>query len=195
VVRLFKWFMADIKELLKTKSGIRLDIGGGARPQPGFVNIDIQPLDGVDIVHDLEEFPWPLPDESVLIAIASHVLEHINPHKGVFINFMNEVWRILKPGGQFAFVVPYAESFGMYQDPTHCNFINEATMNYFDPLHPSGFYGFYRPKPWKIDKQTFNRAGVLECLLIKRPEDKSYQGFRRPDDITKEDFSVKSLRI
>jgi SAM-dependent methyltransferase len=184
----------DIDKLIKEKSGIRLDIGCGGNKNQGFVGIDILPLPGVDIVHDLETFPWPLPDECVTTAVASHVLEHINPHKGVFIGFMNEVWRVLKPGGQFAFVVPYAESFGMFQDPTHCNFINEATMYYFDPLHPSNFYQFYHPKPWKIISQPFSRTGVLECLLEKRPMDKSYLGTKNPVDITKEKFDVKIIR-
>ena len=183
----------NIEELLQ-KQGIRLDIGGGNNPQPGFINIDILDLPKVDIIHDLETFPWPLSDESVSIAMASHVLEHINPAKGVFVNFMNEVWRVLKPGGQFAFVVPYAESFGMYQDPTHCNFINEATMGYFDPLHPSGYYNFYHPKPWKIEKMPFSRSGVLECLLTKRPMDKSYLGEVNPSDITGERFNVQTIR-
>lgn len=185
--------MTDIDELIK-KQGIRLDIGGGNSPQPGFINIDILPLPKVDIVWDIETTPWPLPDECVSMAMASHVLEHINPAKGIFINVMNEIWRVMKPGGQFAFVVPYAESFGMYQDPTHCNFINEATMAYFDPLHPSGFYNFYHPKPWKIIKQPFSRTGVLECLLEKRPMDKSYAGQVNPNDITEEKFNVQTIR-
>lgn len=213
-----------IEELI-TDQGIRLDIGGGNNPQPGFVNIDILDLPKVDIVHNIELTPWPLPDESVSLAMASHLLEHISPapdsartdalikllvrkgvisqtesdkelgHPGsVFLNVMNEIWRILKPGGQFAFVVPYAESFGMYQDPTHINFINEATMGYFDPLHPSGYYAFYKPKPWKIIKQPFSRSGVLECLLEKRPLDKSYSGSSNPSDITQEKFDVETIR-
>lgn len=179
------------KDLLKAKSGIRLDIGGGASPNPGFVNIDILPLPQVDIVWDLEETPWPLPDECVLTAVASHVLEHINPHKGVFINVMNEIWRVLKPEGQFAFVVPHASSHGYQQDPTHCNMINETTMHYFDP-DPEGnnigqqLYGFYRPKPWKIIKQVFNPEGNLEVLLQKRRMDKSFLGIPEPTDITRE---------
>ena len=78
-------------------------------------------------------------------------LEHINPHKGVFIAVMDEIWRVLKPRAQFAFVVPHASSHGYQQDPTHCNMINETTMHYFDP-DPEGhnigqqLYGFYRPK-------------------------------------------------
>lgn len=181
----------DIDKLLKDKSGIRLDIGGGANPTPGFVNIDILPLKQVDIVHDLEETPWPLPDECVLTATASHVLEHINPHKGVFIKVMDEIWRVLKPRGQFAFVVPHVSSHGYQQDPTHCNMINETTMHYFDP-DPEGnnigqqLYGFYRPKPWKIERQYFSPEGNLEILLTKRPMDKSYLPNWEPQSLTEE---------
>lgn len=171
--------MKKVEDVLKSKSGIRLDIGGGNNPNPGFVNIDILPLPKVDIVHDLETFPWPLPDACVITATASHVLEHIDPHKGVFINFMNELWRVLKPEAQFAFVVPYGESPGFIQDPTHCNPLNETTMHYFDPdpEHKSmgmALYQFYRPKPWKIVTQYFNPVGNLEVLLEKRREDPSY---------------------
>jgi SAM-dependent methyltransferase len=182
--------MSNIKQLLKESSGIRLDIGCGASKQAGFVGIDILPLKGVDIVHDLEVTPWPLPDECVLTAIASHVLEHINPHRGVFIDVMNEIWRVMKPNGQFAFVVPHASSHGYAQDPTHCNMINETTMHYFDP-DPEGLtmgaqlYNFYKPKPWKIERQYFNPQGNLEVLLTKRIEDPKY-GQYQPTSITEE---------
>jgi len=177
---------------MKDKFGIQLDIGCGANKQPGFVGIDMLDLPGVDIVHDLEVFPWPLEDESVLRAVASHVLEHINPHKGVFINFMNEVWRVLKPNAQFAFVVPHASSHGYQQDPTHCNMINETTMHYFDP-DPEGnnigsqLYNFYQPKPWKIEKQYFNPNGNLEVLLTKRIEDPERTKIM-PQDLVQEKF-------
>jgi len=180
----------NIDKLLKSKSGIRLDIGCGANKMPGFVGIDILPLKGVDIVWDLETFPWPLPDECVITATASHVLEHINPHKGVFIGVMNEVWRVLKKDGQFAFVVPHASSHGYQQDPTHCNMINETTMHYFDP-DPEGrtmgaqLWNFYRPKPWKIERQYFNPEGNLEVLLTKRLEDPKF-GEVQINDITQE---------
>ena len=193
-------YMRDINKLLKEKSGIRLDIGGGAGPNPGFVNIDILDLPEVDIVWDIEETPWPLPDECVTIATASHIFEHINPHKGVFIKVMDEVWRVLKPGGQLAFVVPYAESPGYIQDPTHCNPINETTMHYFDPdpEHANmgqSLYAFYRPKPWKIIKQYYNPVGNLEVLLEKRLNDKSYQfGYVPiPEDITKSNFTKEGV--
>jgi len=183
-----------IKKLLKDNAGIKLDIGCGSSKNKGFVGIDMLPLEGVDIVHDLEETPWPLPDECVLTAVASHVLEHINPHKGVFIKVMNEIWRVLKPDAQFAFVVPYAESHGYYQDPTHCNPMNETTMCYFDPLDPSGLYTFYRPKPWKIEFQAMSRNGLLEVLLRKRAWDNSYMSTPRPTDLVEEHTSIQRMR-
>ena len=177
---------------IEDKKGIRLDLGGGHSPNPGFVNMDMFPYKGVDIVHDLEKFPWPLPDECVLVATASHLLEHINPHKGVFINFMNELWRVMKPGGQFAFVVPHAMSAGYAQDPTHCNMINESTMHYFDPDPEkrtsigNKLYLFYEPKPWKIENQFFSHDGILEGLMTKRRDDKTFHNLFYPGDITKE---------
>lgn len=68
-----------IDQLLKQESGIRLDVGCGAAKQPGFVGIDLRPLEGVDIVHDVTKFPWPLPDGCALMAMCSHLVEHLPP--------------------------------------------------------------------------------------------------------------------
>lgn len=73
---------AHVTELIKNRGGIKLDIGCGASKNVGFIGMDYRPLPGVDIVHDVELFPWPLPDESVVVAVASHLVEHINPHHG-----------------------------------------------------------------------------------------------------------------
>lgn len=160
--------------MFENKQGIMLDIGCGANKHRGFIGMDKIPYDDVDIVHDIEQMPWPLESESVFTAVSSHVLEHINPANGIFLNVMDEIWRVLKYEGQFAFVVPYAGSPAFWQDPTHCNGITEATVYYFDPLHPSGLYKIYKPKPWKIEQLTYNHTGNIECVLSKRREDKSY---------------------
>lgn len=216
---------SKIDKLIEEKKGIKLELGGGNNPNPGFINIDILPLEKVDLVWDLERTPWPLPADCALQVVASHVLEHLTPHTGDkrlqglvellidkkiftqeeadeymglpgpgFINVMNEVWRVLKVGGQFAFVVPYAESHGMFQDPTHNNFINETTMLYFDPLDPSTLYQFYQPKPWKIVRQYVQRTGLLEVLMEKRAEDPSYNGKRNNMDIV-DDIVTRTVRL
>ena len=168
----------EISTILKLyNQGIKLDLGCGENKQPGFVGIDIRKLKGVDIVHDLEKFPYPLPDECASLAIASHLVEHIEPHGGVFMCFMDEIWRLLKPDSEFLIATPYAGSPGYWQDPTHCNPCSEVTWDYFDPLGLfSGglLYKIYKPKPWKVKVNTWSDTGNLEVVLIKRREDKSY---------------------
>ena len=161
--------MNNIKELAKQYGGIRLDIGCGANKQAGWVGMDWQELPGVDIIHDVEDYPWPLPDESVLVAFASHLVEHISPARGGFLKFMNEVWRVLKPGGEFAIATPHGYSPGYLQDPTHCNPCNEHTWYYFDPEAGEGLlYSFYRPKPWQLKHITFDPTANIEVVMIKR---------------------------
>lgn len=161
-----------VTKSLESKRGIRLDIGcGGSKIAPDWVGMDMRALEGVDIVHDVENYPWPLEDESVLCAVASHLVEHIAPHKFGFINFMNEVWRVLKVGGEFAIATPHGYSPGYLQDPTHCNPCNEATWAYFDPEEPhtQGYlYRIYSPKPWRIKLLNWEPSANIEVVLVKR---------------------------
>lgn len=177
MIRTKKESSPSIDKLLATQAGIRLDIGCGGSKQPGWVGMDIREMPGVDIVHDVEAYPWPLPDDCVLTAMASHLVEHINPARFGFINFMNEVWRVMKPDGEFMIAVPHGRSSGYLQDPTHCNPCNEATWAYFDPLEPNtggGLYRIYKPKPWRIKYLSWSPAANMEVVLVKRREDRSY---------------------
>jgi len=169
----------DIQQIIDDASGIRLDIGCGANKQRGFVGMDVRDLHDVDIVHDIHRKPWPLPDESVLVAMCSHLVEHIPPviwtpehgTRFLFIEFMDEVWRILKPGGECAIACPHGSSQGFLQDPTHCNALNETRFAYFDPEEPRTggmLYNIYKPKPWKIKFLTWSPAANIEAVLIKR---------------------------
>ena len=145
--------------------GIMLDIGCGENKQPNFVGMDKRDLAGIDIVHDLEEFPYPLPDECCITIVGSHIVEHISPK--VFIQFMDELWRIMKPNGQIAFSMPYGVSRGFIQDPTHVNPCNETTWQYFSPLYP--LWQIYKPRPWRIEKgfPVYQITGLLEVLMRK----------------------------
>jgi SAM-dependent methyltransferase len=164
-----------IGKLLKSKQGIKLDLGCGGKKQAGFVGMDIRKLPTVDIVHDAEVVPYPIPDESCLIVLMSHMMEHMCPKK-VF-GIMNELWRIVKPDGQLWLSMPYAHSHGFWQDPTHCHSWNETTAVYFDP-HPkifsgerSLYYDIYKPKPWQIIQNDWNEVGSLTVVLQKRLTD------------------------
>jgi len=150
---------------INKNKGFLLDIGAGKIRRENFVTLDKKKLPGIDIVHDLEVFPYPLPDECCLTIIASHILEHIKPW--LFIEVMDELWRVMKVGGNLAITTPYAGSIGYWQDPTHCNGITEGTWMYFDSKYP--FYEVYKPKPWKVMKgfPIWQVIGNLECVLEK----------------------------
>jgi SAM-dependent methyltransferase len=149
-----------------------IDIGCGANKSgKDWFGIDYRKLDGVDLVQDLELFPWAIPSDSFNTAVANHVVEHINPSHGIFISFMNEAWRILKPEGELIIGAPYATSTGMFRDPTHVNFVNEETWTYFDPddlFYHGGLYHIYAPLPWRIKINTWHNTGNLEVCLVKR---------------------------
>ena len=144
---------------------LRLDLACGSNKQPGFTGVDVRDLDGVDIVHDLEKFPWPFADESANLVIASHFIEHLKPW--LSITFMDEVWRILTFGGTFCASTPYGGSRTFWQDPTHCNGWIESTFQYFDPRYP--LYNIYKPKPWHIKKgfPVYQIVGNLEVIMEK----------------------------
>jgi len=154
---------------IKQAQGIMLDIGCGENKQPNFVGMDKRKVKGVDVVHNLEDLPYPFEDDICLTIIGSHIWEHLKPW--LTIDIMNELWRIMKVGGQLAFSLPYGWSYGFIQDPTHCNPTNEATWQYFDPRFP--LWQIYKPKPWMIEKgfPVWQVNGNMEVLLKKIREE------------------------
>lgn len=156
-----------LKKLIESKKGINLDIGCGPVKQENWIGLDNRELPGVDIIHDIENIPWPLPDNCVFQSIMSHVYEHINPIGGKVLEVMDEIWRITKPGGKLAIAMPYGVNALYQQDPTHCNPANHVTWQYFDPRYP--LWNIYQPKPWQIERgfPVWQVAGTMEVMLIK----------------------------
>lgn len=205
-------YSKELRELINAQ-GVRLDLGCGQSKMPGFIGLDNRPLDGVDIVWDVTKFPYPLPDNSCQVIMASHLLEHIPPTglpiqlvdlitllieksiitekevkqylgevttSPIFFHMMDELWRIMKVGGQLMVAVPYAGSFGYWQDPTHINGITERTWEYFDPdgIHTRGLlYHLYEPKPWKVELSGYQTEGNMELVLVKREDLKRYHQY------------------
>lgn len=116
---------------MKKPKSIKLDIACGQRKQEGYIGIDIAKAKGVDIVHDLLKFPWPIKTDSVEEAFCSHFFEHVpGPLR---MPFMDECYRILKAGAKLQIICPYYASSRAVQDPTHTwPPICEATFLYFN---------------------------------------------------------------
>jgi len=97
-----------------------------------YVTADIDP-GKADRVLDLEQID--LPDGSFDVAIASHVLEHVDDRKT-----LSELRRILKPGGQLIALVPLIEGWGKtFEDPTLTS--REERQAYFGRYDHVRFYG------------------------------------------------------
>lgn len=111
---------------------MKLNLACGQRRIDGYLGVDIVAGEAVDVVHDLLDFPWPWEDSSVEAAYCSHFVEHIGHEDGRdLIAFMNEVWRVLEPGGLIEIWHPYGHSNRAFQDPTHKRYIVAETWTYF----------------------------------------------------------------
>ena len=158
---------AHTRQLLKSHAGIQLDLGCGQNKAQGYVGLDARDVPGVDIVHDLTETPWPLPDDCVTLTRLSHVWEHIPPWKTIAV--MAEIHRVSRHNALVFISAPYGLGFRFVQDPTHCNPSNEATWAYWDPLHPSKLWQqVYRPPAMHIEAYEVvpaNGDRDFECAM------------------------------
>jgi ubiquinone/menaquinone biosynthesis C-methylase UbiE len=119
---------------------IKLDLGCGKNKQQGFLGVDRRKFDGVDFTTDLtsatwffdndvgnctfvEGSGWKLNDSSVTEAHCSHFLEHLNHNEEdpARVRFLNEVYRVLIPGGKISIITPYWASNRAYGDFTHAD--------------------------------------------------------------------------
>lgn len=97
-------------------SKVILNLGCGKDIIEGAVNIDHVKLPGVDLVMDLEKFPYPFKDKSVNEVHLYFVLEHLDEHFRV----IEEIFRILKKGGMLYIRVPHGSScYGQWGEFTH----------------------------------------------------------------------------
>lgn len=104
-----------------------LHFGAGAKKLPGSTSIDILNLPEVDIVHDLDKYPWPFEDNSFDVVFGHNALEHLTD----IVVAMDEIHRLLKPGGRLIVTVPYFRSTDAYTDPTHKHFFTSKSLDYF----------------------------------------------------------------
>lgn len=93
----------------------------------GAVNLDRVALNGVDVVHDLDVYPWPFADASFSEVRGVQVFEHVSDPVG----FMCEAHRVLTGGGLLWLSVPHWRSENSYTDPTHVRHCTERTWDYW----------------------------------------------------------------
>lgn len=125
-----------------------VDIGGGLNPWPNYTTVDLRT--DADYVHDLND-GIPLPDNSVGVLNASHILEHLHDKTKI----MAEIHRVLAPGGWAFIEVPSTDGRGAFQDPTHVSYWNENSFLYYTNSYLANFidnttirFQEYRRETW-----------------------------------------------
>jgi SAM-dependent methyltransferase len=98
-----------------------LNVGCGENPMEGFRNVDKQHW-------WIGEYSAPFRTDSIDCIFASHVMEHVKD----IIRGMRDAHRILKPGGYFIALTPYASSDDAWEDPTHVRCFTKNSWGYFD---------------------------------------------------------------
>ena len=120
-----------------------LDIGCGNNKYTGptsstVIGMDIVSTPSVDLVHDMESFPYPFGPSSFDQVVMTHSLEHVSKENQTNIKIIEEIYRILRPNGLLIVQVPLGHSFNY--DPTHKNpvpfwywkyFSNKFYLNYY----------------------------------------------------------------
>lgn len=142
-----------------------LNLGAGQDVMPGWVNLDLVKSEGIDVVHDLDECPWPFDDDEFDRILALDVFEHVD-HP---LEFVAEAWRILKVGGSLGLRSPSWDAKNSYRDPTHKRMTTENTFDYWVPgdwLFEK--YGDIYARGARFAKQSVSRSGDnFEFVLIK----------------------------
>ena len=106
----------------------KLNLGCGENIKDGYINLDFRQNDNIDVVHDLNNYPWPFKINSFNEIIAYNVIEHLDN----FILAMEEIHRISRDNALIKISVPYWNSSFAYIDPTHKKGFHELSFSFFD---------------------------------------------------------------
>jgi len=163
----------ELKDYLELHDPKILNLGCGKTKPPEHYGIDIQDAVGVDRVWDLTQ-GIPILGELFDVVEARDFLEHI-PQGKPCVYIMEEIYRVLKPGGELRALVPSTSgnNIGAFQDPYHVSFWNKTKFWYFlDDKFGNGFRSLSNIKCWfePLILQTFDNqfdVTYIQAVLKK----------------------------
>lgn len=116
---------------------IIINLGCGQTRIPNSIGVDrLKIKTYVDIVHDLDLLPYPFKSNFADEIHMYHVLEHLHDP----LKKLEEIHRILKPGGILYLRVPHFSSLGAFSDISHVRPFGYTTFDCFDRKNEHHFY-------------------------------------------------------
>lgn len=107
----------------------KLELGCGTAPTPGYLHHDRRRHSAhVDVVHDLDDLPWPWPDRAFEEILGLDVFEHLHLMPAAWLR---ECHRLLVPDGKLILRVPIFGSPWHLIDPTHVRGYHPLNFDYF----------------------------------------------------------------
>ena len=106
---------------------MKLNLGVGREAREGWVNVDWKHYEGVDVLWNLDDTPWPFEDEQFNEILALDIFEHVMD----LTSTMDECWRVLQPGGRVMIRGPIAGGPNHYADPTHRRGFTGRSFSYY----------------------------------------------------------------
>jgi SAM-dependent methyltransferase len=125
---------ADPSTPLETRSV--LNLGCGRKHMPDAVNVDAVPSVGPDVVHDLNQRPWPFPGGRFTEVHMYDVIEHLDD----VVKTMEEIHRVCRHHAVVHITVPHFSSANAFTDPTHRHYFASRTFHYVTGEHDFSFY-------------------------------------------------------
>ncbi len=145
-----------------------LNVGCGQDVRKDWINLDNAKLPGVDVVHNLNKFPYPFKDNEFDNVICLNVLEHVND----FVAVLGELHRICKPGTRITLSVPYWNSVLAWADPQHKRGFTLDTFTYFQRTgRPEGDKSYYNNFYFKVKNQKLignSLSSWMPQFMLKR---------------------------
>ena len=109
---------------------MNLYLGAGKDHKEGFLNVDMYPFPGVDIVADITKGLPMIEANSTDMVYTQDFMEHIAPEFKIIV--INEIWRVLKDGGTMEHYIPNAGSRNDFGSPSHLSHWNLQQFEHFD---------------------------------------------------------------
>jgi predicted SAM-dependent methyltransferase len=155
----------EVSGLIDPRTTPTLDVGCGNNKIPGAVGIDLVAGPQIDIVHDLDDTPWPLESNTFQLIRLWSVIEHLRN----LVATMEEVHRVARPGAMVLIGTPHFSSANAYTDPTHIHFLSGRFLDYFiEGTDLASHYGFYSKVRFRLEERRVTLSPFWSRLRITR---------------------------